>query len=607
MTTFRFRKKRYSIAVLAFGLSAMLAGCGSGTRDAQEVRRVTQEHIKSDANAAKEQLVKVKGITMKGGELSGGDAQGRPLWRISARQIKVWNQAAPKSSKPESADGEDNDNDVNDKLKQLSAQPKRAELTEARAMLYKDGKLDSTLRAPRVVVNYTPTGVRMLMLGGLSAESAGGWTGKRGVVSMTAPRAEVDVKTRKLWASGGVRLKQGKGADVVYASANQLQADTSLKMTRLLGGIKASSADGTFSAQQAAWNWETHRASAEGSVSATHDKTTITGARLVADTAAGRGVLSGGVHATGEKGKASASAVRYDWKGHTLLASGGVLLDKGEATLRANEITADDKFESATASGGVLLVNKDAQISAAQATAHKLGEKDARVVASGSVRLKKGDLTITAGHAQATGLQDKKTLRIVATSGVYASSKDGAVRAGSATWGGGQVVASNGVTLYREGHQLSGSRLVCNDKFTQAVLTGDISGQLAKGETLSAKRMVYRKGQGVVATGGVAARRGEIRLRGDNLTSTPDGSHLLLTGNVIAVSDDGTRVLAKQLRYDRAAQKVYASGDVYLQDPKRGLRQRGRELVADLRLKQATLTDVSGSGKMDVFKDKKLF
>jgi lipopolysaccharide assembly outer membrane protein LptD (OstA) len=198
-------------------------------------------------------------------------------------------------------------------------------------------------------------------------------------------------------------------------------------------------------------------------------------------------------------------------------------------------------------------------------------------------------------------------MRVVGSGGVYAKTKDGAVRANRATYGGGQIVASGGVTLYRDGHQLSGERLVCDDKFTHATLTGGIRGRTVQGETMTAGRINYVKGQGIVATQGVAARRGNLRLRADRLTSTPTGSDLVLTGNVVVVSDDGTRILAKEARYDASAQKVYASGDVYLQDPKRGLRQHGRKLVADLKLKQATLTDVSGSGKMDVFKDKKLF
>lgn len=639
-------KKYHGLILIAGGvlLAPVLSGCGGGARDDSDVQKITQDRIKKDAGAAKKQLNQLQGVTMKGGELSGGDAQGRPLWRVSAKQIRVFNE--PSADQPmtdKKGDGEDSevenedgDKDTQDKIKQLSAQPKRAELTDARAMLYKEGKLDSTFLAPRVIIHYTPAGARIQLTGGVQAKTEGGWTGERGAVSMTAPRAELNVKDRKVWASGGVRMVQGQGAERIYASSSQLKADVGLKTTQLLGEVKGSSAEGQFSAQQAAWNWETHRASASGAVTAKHEKMTVTGSRLEADTAAGRGVLSGGVRAVGEQGKATASSVRYDWKNHTILASGGVLLVKDGTTLRAGQINSDDKFENAvasgavtlkkddttlragrvqvkgkgdtaTASGGVTLVKGDAQISAATATAYNIGEKNANVTASGDVRVRRGDITLLASRAQASGLQDKSTLRVVASGGVYARNSDGAVRAGSATYGGGRIVGSNGVTLYREGHRLSGSRLVCDDKFTTATLTGSINGRLANGGTVAAKQMIYRKNQGLVATGGVAARRGELRLRADKLNSTPDGQHLVLNGNVVVTHIDGTTIRAPQVRYDRRAEKIYASGNVYLHDPSRGLRQRGRGLVADLRLKEATLTGVTGSGKMDVFKDKKLF
>jgi lipopolysaccharide assembly outer membrane protein LptD (OstA) len=630
----------FAVGVLALLLGGALSGCG-GARDEDEARQTAKQQIESDAGEAKKQVDALKGATMQGGELSGGDAQGRPLWRISAKEIRVFNQPAADAGKTNSDKAKKHNGDADSaqfdkQVAKLSAQPRRAELKEARAMLYKEGKLDATFVAPRVVVNYTPDGARILMVGGISAKSEGGWAGKRGVVTMHAPRAEVNVKTRKVWASGGVHLTQGTGQDRILASSSQMQAETGLKTTRLIGTVKADSSDGQFSAQEAAWNWETHHASARGDIVATHDKTTITGAQLEADSDTGSGTLSGGVRAVGEQGKASAASVHYDWKKHTLLASGGVLLDKGDATLQSGQLATDDKFNSAIASGGVtlkkgdatlrasrvstqgkgetataagsvVLVKGDAQISAATATATNLGQKNSVVVASGDVRLHRSDLTITANRAQATGLQDKSTLRVVASGDVYAKSKDGAVRAGSATWGGGRIIASNGVTLYRDGHRLSGSRLICDDQFTHATLSGSISGQLAKGGTISAKQMTYRKGQGVVATGGVAARRGELRLRADNMTATPDGNHLLLTGHVVVTNAEGASISAPEVRYDRVAQKVYASGDVYLHDPKRGLRQRGRKLVADLKLNKATLTDVSGSGKMEVFKDKKLF
>jgi LPS export ABC transporter protein LptC len=112
---------------------------------------------------------------------------------------------------------------------------------------------------------------------------------------------------------------------------------------------------------------------------------------------------------------------------------------------------------------------------------------------------------------------------------------------------------------------------------------------------------------GVEGVGGVTARRGDLRLRADKLNATPDGNHILLTGNVVVTNSEGATIRSASARYDRAAKKVFASGQVYFTDPKRGLKQRGTGLVADLDLKKATLTGVSGSGKMEVFNNKKIF
>ena len=649
------------VVVLAAGV---LGGCkGSGQTDSS--RAIATDSIKQDAKDAKGQLDELKGITLQGGELSGSDQKGRPLWRVSAKQIQVFNQTSKSDS---GKDGDDKKDSKDDAMAALAGKPKRAELTDATAILFREGKPETSFRSPRITLNQTDKGVRLTMTGGMRAQSQGNWMGKRGPVLITSPRAEVDVKTRRLWAGKGVRVVQGVKGNQINLVADQLRADTNLKTTLLSGGVKANATQGNFSAREANYNWETGRSSAKGEITATHEGTKITGTRLEADTRAGRGVLSGGVNATGEQGKATASSVRYDWNAGTLSASGGVLLTKDDVTVRAGRIDTDDKFKAAvasgdvtlkkgdatlranrvqtagkstqaTASGGVLLTRGDATVSAgsataynigektayvkasggvrvvrgeatvsaSNATAYNIGEKSASVTASGDVRVKRGGLTLTAGRAEASGLQDQSTLRVVASNGVYASSKDGSVNAGNATWGGGRVVASGGVTLNRDGNRLSGSRLVCDDKFTTATLTGNVNGRLAKGETVGAGVLVYRKDQGVWGTKGVTARRGELRLRANKMNASPDGNLIALNGNVVVTNTDGATVRAPTVRYDRKAQKVFASGNVSLQDPKRGLRQSGRALVADLQLNKVTLTNVTGSGKMDVFKDKKLF
>jgi lipopolysaccharide assembly outer membrane protein LptD (OstA) len=623
IVNFKFLQHRVALLAGPLTLGVLLAGCGGG--DSRDSRSAAQNAIKSDAQTAKSQVDQVKGITLKGGELSGPDAKGRPLWRIAAKEIRVFNEGAGEKK-----------NDKQSATEELTSTPKRAELTDGTATLYRDGKIDSTFRAPKISFQQTDKGVRLSMSGGVAVQSLGAWSESRGPVTMTAPRAEVDVKARRLWAGKGVRLLQGKAGEQINVVADQMRADTNLKATFLSGGVKASSAQGKFSASEANWNWQTNRAGARGAITATHDKTTITGQRLDADVGAGRGTLSGEVRAAGEQGKATASSVRYDWKAGTLLAAGGVVLTKEAVQVRAGQISSDDKFNRATASGGVtlikdgatlkaarietagkgdkatagggvLLTRADGSVSAGSATAYNLGEKNARIEASGNVRVKRGDVDISASRATATGLSDKNALRVVASGGVTATNKDGEVRSSSATYGGGNIVASGGVTLLKDGHRLSGSRLTTDEKFTLATLSGDVSGRLAKGETISAGTLIYRKDKGVEGLGGVSARKDDLRLRADKLKASPDGNDIILTGNVVVTNSEGATIRSASARYDRAAQKVFASGQVFFTDPKRGLKQRGTGLVADLDLQKATLTGVSGSGKMNVFDNKKIF
>ena len=538
-----------SFSLLSCIAVVALAGCGGGG-ESDEAKRAAQTAITQDAEAAKKQVDQLQGATLKDGELSGGDNQGRPLWRVAAKEIRVFNQSGDSNS------------------------PKRAELTDATAELYNQGKLDSSFRAPKITVNYTPKGVRLALWGGVKVQSRGQWSGSRGPVLLTSPQAAVDIKARRIWAGKGVRLVQGNEKNRIHVVADQLNANTNLKTTNLAGGVKAGSSLGNFSAREAVWNWETGRASAKGNVTASHDGVTITGGQLDADTRAGRGVLSGSVLAVAKSGRANAQNVRYNWETGALEAGGGVVLTKGDVVFRAGNITTDDKLQ--------------------------------RAVATGSVRVQQKDVTITAGRATATGL-DSKAPQVVASGGVTATNKDGTVRADSVTYGGGRVVASGDVTLTKDGHRLSGSRLVADDKFNAATLTGNINGRMAGGETFAAGTLVYRKGSGIEARNGAQARRGELSLRADKLTASPDGKRILLTGNVVVTNQDGVTIRSKTARYDREAQKVFAPGQVTLNDPKRGIKQTGHGLVADLRLKEATLTGVSGSGKMDVFKDKKIF
>jgi lipopolysaccharide assembly outer membrane protein LptD (OstA) len=440
------------------------------------------------------------------------------------------------------------------------------------------------------------------------------------------PQVNVDVKAREVRADKGVVMTQGK----TRVAARQLFADTDLGTARLNGNIKASAPEGTMNAERATWNWRSGQAVAQGKITIVHDGTTLTGARLTADTDGSRGELSGGVRASSNEGQASANRVLYNWKENTLSARQDVTLQKQDGSLRAARIDTDDKLRSATASGGVTLRKGDATLTAAQVTAF---DKMERAVANGDVVLTRPDATMRAARAEvwiddkrAVGnsvtvvrsdvqvqaaraelfnAQNKKTARIVASGGVTARNPQGTVRAANVVWGGGRVTASGGVTLSKDGNTIRGSRLTSDDEFKQATLSGDVNGRLARGGTVSAGVVFLRNGM-LVARDGVSGRRDNLRMRADTMEATRDGQHATLRGNVTVTSTEGMTVRAPVVRYDKKAEKIYASGGVTVVDRKRG-QQRGQTLVADLRTEKAVLTDVSGTFNEKLFKDSKLF
>ena len=465
----------------------------------------------------------------------------------------------------------------------------------------------------------------------MRASTAGPWVGQRGPVTIETPRLEVNATKRSLWSNQGVRVTQGTGQQTVV-TARQLNADSSIKVARLAGSVKAASTQGVITADQAVWNWEKGRAAANGHVTASHEGTTVSGARLDADTNAQRGVLSGGVRATSANGRANAATVRFNWSARTLAASGGVTLTKDGATLRAANLNTDDKLNHATAhgdvrlhkgdvslraarvaafdkmagaeaSGGVTLQKGDVTLRAAQATSF---DNMQRAVATGDVTLIRDDLTITAARAEAAGITKSGASRITASGNVYARSNEGSVRASKLTWGGGRVTATGGVTLRKGGNVLTGARLESDDQFKEAVLSGSVQGRLAQGETVAAGTLIWRNGR-VLGRNGVSARRGILTLRGNQLDATADGNHVTVTGNVVVKSDEGKTLRAPTVRYDKKTGKVFASGGVQFSDTQRGMQLRGKTLVANLKLHGATLTEVSGSGDMELFKGKKLF
>ncbi|MEO6906807.1 MAG: LPS export ABC transporter periplasmic protein LptC [Abditibacteriaceae bacterium] len=538
-------KSLLKVLLLACCISA-LSGCSYFSP-----QQTARDAIKAQTKKVKSKLDTLRTATLSGTDLSGTDDAGRPLWKITAKTIRA--KGNPKG------DG---------------SIPANAELTDAHAILYSNGKPESQYDSPRMQLQYEEDGnVRILLSGGVKAIAQGSWTKQRGSVQITTPQAIVNIKKRQLWTNHSAKIEQGKGTEQLLVVSKTLLANTSLKTADLGGGVTSTTSRGVMTANSANWNWATGQLAAEGKVSAHGTNINISGQHLSADTNAHLVTVSGDVTAKSDKGTATASKVLYRWDSGKLMATGNVHLQDNGATVSASQIDTTKAMGDATASGGVQVRRGDLKVQANSATVTKMGDKAFAVTGNGAVKVQ---------------------------------APQGWAKANHATWKNGQISANGNVTLSHDGYSIRGDNLNTDDKFKQATLTGDVHGAMAGGGTMSAGKAVYSGGK-VVASGGVSGQKGDLRMKADRLESNADGKLVELTGNVTVRNSDGTTISAPQARYDRDKKIVYAWGDVTLHDLTHHLTQHGKTLTADLNLKQAVLTDVSGSGKMIVLQGKKLF
>jgi len=533
----------------------LLAGCIGAFSGCSyfSPQQTVNDVIKAQTQKAKSQLEKVRTANLQNSDLSGTDDAGRPLWKVSAKSIQAMGNVQGAES---------------------GTIPASAKLTEAHAILYKDGKPESQLDSPQMLLLYQDGGnVRLVLSGGVKVLSQGSWTKQRGSVQLTTPQATVNVKKRQIYTNHGVNIVQGKGSERVAVTAKTLLANTDLKTADLGGGVKSTTSRGVMTANGANWNWATGQLTAQGKVTAHGSDIDITGQHLKADTNAHLVTVSGDVTAKSAKGTATASKVLYDWDSGKLTATGGVRLQGKGATVNASQIATTKAMDEATASGGV--------------------------------RVQRGDMTVQANSATVTKIGDN-AFAVTGNGDVKVQNPQGWAKANHATWKNNRIAASGNVTLSHAGYSISGDNLSTDDKFTKATLTGGVHGEMPGGGTMSAGKAVYSNGK-VIATGGVTGRKGDLRLKADRLESSAGGRQVELTGDVTVRNSGGTSVNAPQARYDRGKNQVYAWGGVTLRDPAHHLTQHGKTLTADMNLKQAVLTEVSGSGKMNVLQGKKLF
>jgi lipopolysaccharide assembly outer membrane protein LptD (OstA) len=557
-----------------FAVGLLVAGCARNEQPASS--GLVQNVARAQAKEASKNLEGLKSSGMEGARLSGGDSQGRPLWSVSAAEIRT-----------------------NGTLE--GGSPKQATLFNAKAVLYRAGKPESNIKAAQMTLFSTPKGVRLQMTKGVTGESTGPWTGNRGAIKFAAPRADVDVQQRIIAASGGVTMSQGQTKVV----GQTLRAQTSLQKVDVAGKVRANTENGQVEADTATYDWQKSTLNAK-KVVATQKGTRLTGDTLQANTAASRGALTGRVVAKSEQGTANAPRIDFDWGKDSITANSATFSGPG-GSLRAAQLQTDSKLRVASARG--LVAEKDgATLRAAFAD----GFDGLNRLKGRSVSFARADATLTAPRVDAS--KQGKGWVLVATGGARGKNASGSVSASQVTWdeNRGRVKASGGVNLQKDGATLSGSTLDSDIKFENAILSGNVRGKLVDGSTL-ASGTLEKRGDRFLASRGATARfnsKGELgvlTLTCAKLEASADGSTATATGGVTVKSTTGATARAPKAIYDRKSNKLTATGGVDFYDPTRDIRQHGDTLVADLTLKEARITHSTGQVGPKLFEGKSLF
>ena len=558
-----------------------IGGCARSDLGSKAASEVVKQSVKKEARDAKENIKRIGSATLKAGSLIGSDpATGAPLWQLDAKTIETQDQ-------------------LSDGL------PRRATLTGATVKLYQAGKLESTFVAPLIKFSNGDSGLRLLMPNGVRASNAG-TLGQGGVpIMVSAPRGDVDIQKRLAVLSGGARVMRGP----ITATGQTLRTQTDLARSQMDGNVVATSPQGITKAKSAIFAWKQNKLSAQN-VTFVRPDLTLTGDKLSADTAAEKGVLSGNVRARTPDSSASAPIANFDWKADSITAPNATVTRAG-GTLRAGAIATDSKLKVASAQN-VTVNQNGATLRASSANGFdglaNLSGRDVKIVRAGT--------TLFAPRAKATNWSKDGGV-FEGEGGVRATNARGTVTADSATWSGGEkgtIVAQGGVVIRAQNTVLRGARGRSDTAFQNATLSGDVRANLQNGSTLNAP-LVEKRGQNVVASGGATAlletpTAGTLTLRAARIETTTGGQSATARGNVSLRSAEGATATAPLATYNRATEKVTASGGVTYNDPKRGIvNNRGDSLDADLSLGSAVIRNARGqtSGQVDLFKGKSLF
>ncbi len=522
----------------------VLSGCRP-----QPSAQMTRAILQGEAKEAKNSLSQIKNVELKDWELTGNDAKRRPLWRVSAKSARI-------------GEGE-----------QLS--PRRATLTDAKAQLFKEGKLESSFGAQTIEFIKTPAGIRLQMTGKVQATTNAAPATKsgqqspilaRGPVTMTGTRVDVNVRARRVYAPRPVQMRQGEGKEAVTINAKTLLVDSGLGVANLGGDVNATTNNGSIAAKQAVWNWKSGRAQASGDVSATNGATTLTGQRLNADVRGARGQLSGNVRAKSADGTASAQTLDFNWNARNLLARGDVTLQKDGGTLRAARLESNTDLGNAIASGDVRVNKADLSGRADRVQGF---DKMTRIVANGAVSMLVRGAKVSGARVEVfdVGGQPRVVgsgnVRVVRDNFTLSAPRVEAKNRGGENW---SVQGSDGVNVVRSSPALNfraNTVQAQNNGGANWNVTGsgDVRASNAQG-TVNAQTANWKNGR-VVASGGVQLEKDGYNVSGARLNSDDRFQNATLSGEVKGRLPDGARVSAGTV--DKNGSTLVARGGVTYQ------------------------------------------
>ncbi len=566
------------LPVLAL-LALICGGCARSDLGERAASQVVKSAVAEEAGKVKSTVTKIGNARMENGKLLGADAKGNPLWELSAKLIVTKESGAGAGSNP-----------------------RRATLTGATVKLYRAGQLESTFGAPLVEFFNGDKGLRLAMTQGVSASNAG-VPGKDAVpIAISARRGDVDVTKRLVSLSGDTRVTRGP----ITVTGQTLKTETDLARSTLSGNVVALSPQGKTNAKTATFAWKANDLSAT-EVTFTRPGLVLTGAKLIADTAAEKGRLSGDVRAVTPDTKASAPAVDFDWKADTIRAARATIARAG-AQMESGPLQTDSKLVVASAQG--VTIRKDGAVLQA-ATAN--GFDGLTRLTGTRVKVVRDGTTLTATTAEADNWSASGG-SIAGEGNVTATNAQGKMTAQSAVWSGGEngvITAQGGVIIVSDGTTIKSARATSDVKFQSATLSGDVRATLDDGSTLRAP-LVSKNGAKIVATGGTTAQfvtdgdLGLLTMKAPRVETTVGAQTATASGGVNLKSASGTTATAPSATYNRAAKTVVASGPVTYKDPARG-EINGSSLRANLGLQSATIQNARGQSSVNVFDGKSLF